>query len=71
MAIVGSFCVSVNREVCINSQMPGKCAACADVCPHGVYALDPRTGEMNVVNYNACVGCRICAEFCPVNATSE
>ncbi len=68
MAIVGSFCVSVNREVCINSQMPGKCAACADVCPHGVYALDPRTGEMNVVNYNACVGCRICAEFCPVNA---
>ncbi len=68
MTIVGAFCVSVNREICVNSQMPGKCATCADVCPHGVYALDARTGEMNVVNFNACVGCRICSEFCPVNA---
>jgi glutamate synthase domain-containing protein 2/NAD-dependent dihydropyrimidine dehydrogenase PreA subunit len=48
--------------------MPGKCATCADVCPHGVYALDAYTGEMNIQNYNACVGCRICAEFCPENA---
>jgi glutamate synthase domain-containing protein 2 len=48
--------------------MPGKCATCAEVCPHGVYALDERTGEMQVQNFNACVGCRICAEFCPENA---
>lgn len=68
MPIVGAFCVSVNREICINAEMPGKCATCAEVCPHGVYALDPVSGEMNVVNFNACVGCRICAEFCPVNA---
>ncbi len=68
MPIVGAFCVSVNREICVNARMPGKCATCADVCPHGVYALDLATGEMNVVNYNACVGCRICAEFCPENA---
>jgi methylamine---glutamate N-methyltransferase subunit C len=68
MTIVGAFCVSVNREVCVNAQMPGKCATCSDVCPHGVYALDSSTGEMHVQNYNACVGCRICAEFCPANA---
>ena len=65
MAAIGAFCVSVNREICINARMPGKCATCAEVCPHGVYALDPITGEMNVQNFNACVGCRICAEFCP------
>jgi len=33
-----------------------------------VYKLDEQTGEMNIVNYNTCVGCRICAEFCPSNA---
>jgi glutamate synthase domain-containing protein 2 len=48
--------------------MPGKCAVCAEVCPHGVYALDPFTGVMHIQNYNACVGCRICSEFCPVDA---
>ena len=48
--------------------MPGKCATCAEVCPHGVYTLDIQDGEMNVQNFNACVGCRICAEFCPANA---
>jgi glutamate synthase domain-containing protein 2 len=68
MPIVGAFCVSVNREICINSKMPGKCATCAEVCPHSVYVLDLATGEMNVQNFNACVGCRICAEFCPANA---
>jgi glutamate synthase domain-containing protein 2 len=68
MGVVGAFCVSVNREICINAQMPGKCATCAEVCPHGVYALDLETGQMQVQNFNACVGCRICAEFCPANA---
>ena len=68
MPIVGAFCVSVNREACINSQMPGKCATCAEVCPHSVYTLDLASGEVSVQNYNACVGCRICAEFCPANA---
>ena len=48
--------------------MPGKCATCAEVCPHGVYALDIANGEMKMQNYNACVGCRICSEFCPANA---
>jgi NAD-dependent dihydropyrimidine dehydrogenase PreA subunit len=28
--------------------MPGKCAVCAEVCPHGVYALDPFTGVMHI-----------------------
>jgi methylamine---glutamate N-methyltransferase subunit C len=68
MAVIGAFCVSVNKEICLNARMPGKCATCAEVCPHGVYSLDPYTGSMEVVNFNTCVGCRICAEFCPTNA---
>ncbi len=68
MSVVGAFCVSVNREVCINALMPGKCATCAEVCPYGVFALDLHSGEMRIRNYNACVGCRICAEFCPEDA---
>jgi len=68
MAVIGAFCVSVNKEICINARMPGKCATCAEVCPHDVYGLDGFSGEVNVHNFNACVGCRICAEFCPTNA---
>ena len=68
MSVVGAFCVSVNQERCVNSQMPGKCAVCTEVCPHGVYALEAHTGMMHIQNYNACVGCRICTEFCPVDA---
>ena len=68
MSVVGAFCVSVSRELCVNARMPGKCATCAEVCPHGVYTFDSYTGEMNIQNFNACVGCRICAEFCPTNA---
>jgi len=63
----GKFCVSVMKDRCINAQMPGKCATCVEVCPYDVYALDER-GHVYVQNYNACVGCRICAEFCPQDA---
>ena len=67
MAVAGAFCVSLMKGSCINAEMPGKCATCVEVCPHGVYALTD-DGEVRVVNYNACVGCRICAEFCPGHA---
>jgi len=55
------------RGACINAEMPGKCATCVEVCPYGVYALDG-DGQVGIQNFNACVGCRICAEFCPRNA---
>jgi len=55
------------KDRCINARMPGKCATCVEVCPYDVYALDD-DGNVHVQNYNACVGCRICAEFCPEDA---
>jgi glutamate synthase domain-containing protein 2 len=67
MAVIGAFCVSVMKSACINAQYPGKCATCVDVCPYDVYAIDD-AGQVSVQNFNACVGCRICAEFCPGNA---
>lgn len=63
----GAFCVSVMKDRCINIGMPGKCATCVEVCPYDVYAIDA-TGHVHVQNYNACVGCRICSEFCPEDA---
>jgi glutamate synthase domain-containing protein 2 len=65
--INGTFCVSVMKDRCINAKMPGKCATCVEVCPYGVYVLDDM-GNVHVQNYNACVGCRICADFCPGDA---
>ena len=62
----GTFCVTVMHDRCLNARMAGKCATCVQVCPHEVYTLDGE-GCVHVRNYNACVGCRICAEFCPKN----
>jgi glutamate synthase domain-containing protein 2 len=55
------------KDRCINARMAGKCATCVEVCPHEVYAID-KAGDVRVHNYNACVGCRICSEFCPEDA---
>ena len=63
----GTFCVTVMKDRCINAAMPGKCATCVEVCPHDVYTIDG-DGNVFVQNYNACVGCRICSEFCPEDA---
>jgi glutamate synthase domain-containing protein 2/NAD-dependent dihydropyrimidine dehydrogenase PreA subunit len=65
--INGTFCVTVLRDRCLNARMSGKCATCVEVCPYEVYALDGG-GSVAVQNYSACVGCRICAEFCPEDA---
>jgi glutamate synthase domain-containing protein 2/NAD-dependent dihydropyrimidine dehydrogenase PreA subunit len=63
----GTFCVTVMKDRCLNARMPGKCATCVEVCPYDVYAMDGN-GHVHVQNYNACVGCRICSEFCPEDA---
>jgi glutamate synthase domain-containing protein 2/NAD-dependent dihydropyrimidine dehydrogenase PreA subunit len=63
----GTFCVTIMKDRCINARMPGKCATCVEVCPYNVYAID-EAGQVRVQNYNACVGCRICSEFCPEDA---
>lgn len=63
----GTFCVTLMQDRCLNARMAGKCATCVQVCPYEVYALDGE-GRVRVRNYNACVGCRICAEFCPEDA---
>ncbi|MEM4724324.1 MAG: 4Fe-4S binding protein, partial [Candidatus Hadarchaeum sp.] len=63
----GTFCVTIMKDRCINARMTGKCATCVEVCPYDVYAID-QVGQVRVQNYNACVGCRICSEFCPEDA---
>jgi glutamate synthase domain-containing protein 2/Pyruvate/2-oxoacid:ferredoxin oxidoreductase delta subunit len=63
----GTFCVTIMKDRCLNARMSGKCATCVEVCPYNVYAID-EAGQVRIQNYNACVGCRICSEFCPEDA---
>jgi Fe-S-cluster-containing hydrogenase component 2 len=39
---------------------------CANVCPHGVFAID--TKKARILNREACIECGACALNCPVGA---
>lgn len=42
---------------------------CADVCPIGAYYRDEKTGAV-MINYDTCIGCRMCVYACPFGGTS-
>ncbi len=44
------------------------CGACADVCPHAVFAVSG--GKAEIVGRERCMECGACALNCPVKALS-
>lgn len=52
--------LQLNTEKCVG------CGMCAEVCPHGVFALEDRKAQ--IVDRNACIECGACAGNCPVEA---
>jgi NAD-dependent dihydropyrimidine dehydrogenase PreA subunit len=42
------------------------CARCADVCPHGVFAMDGK--KAHITARDACMECGACALNCPAGA---
>jgi carbon-monoxide dehydrogenase iron sulfur subunit len=46
--------------VCVHCESP----ICEQVCPVRAIKRDGKTGAV-VINYDACVGCRLCALYCP------
>jgi carbon-monoxide dehydrogenase iron sulfur subunit len=46
--------------VCVQCESP----ICEQVCPVKAIKRDEKTGAV-VINYDVCVGCRLCALYCP------
>ena len=46
--------------VCVHCESP----ICEQVCPVKAIKRDEKTGAV-LINYDACVGCRLCALYCP------
>jgi carbon-monoxide dehydrogenase iron sulfur subunit len=46
--------------VCVQCESP----ICEQVCPVKAIKRDEKTGAV-LINYDACVGCRLCALYCP------
>jgi NAD-dependent dihydropyrimidine dehydrogenase PreA subunit len=44
------------------------CGMCAEVCPHGVFAVEEE--KARIVDRDACMECGGCAKNCPVEAIS-
>lgn len=44
------------------------CGRCAEVCPHGVFAVED--GRANVIDADACIECGACQKNCPFGAIS-
>ena len=54
--------LSLNVAKCIG------CGRCAEVCPHGVFAVDNR--KARIMDKDLCMECGACAKNCPANAIS-
>jgi carbon-monoxide dehydrogenase iron sulfur subunit len=46
--------------VCVHCESP----ICESVCPVKAIKRDEKTGAV-IINYETCVGCRLCAMYCP------
>jgi ferredoxin len=44
------------------------CGMCAEVCPHGVFAVED--GKARILDRDACMECGACAKNCPSGAVS-
>jgi NAD-dependent dihydropyrimidine dehydrogenase PreA subunit len=42
------------------------CGRCAEVCPHGVFALEK--GKAAILDKDSCMECGACAKNCPAEA---
>ncbi len=54
--------LNLSVEKCIG------CGKCAEVCPHGVFAITDR--EAQIIDKNSCMECGACARNCPASAIS-
>ena len=54
--------VLVDQDACTG------CGMCAQVCPHGVFAIEDH--KARIVDRDACMECGACARNCPVSALS-
>lgn len=51
-----------NADACVG------CGMCADVCPHGVFAVNQ--GKASITALDSCMECGACAKNCPASAIS-
>jgi NAD-dependent dihydropyrimidine dehydrogenase PreA subunit len=52
--------LTFSSELCVG------CGTCAEVCPHGVFALSEK--KARITEKDLCMECGACALNCPVNA---
>jgi len=63
--LTGSYALNPYGEIQLNEDTCTGCTLCYQVCPRGVYEMEPEAHKTRLVHPGACVNCNACVRQCP------
>lgn len=63
--LTGVYSLNPYGKIQINKEACSGCTLCDQVCPRGVYEMDPEFNKANLVHPESCINCNACVYRCP------
>lgn len=63
--LTGVYSLNPYGEIQINEEACSSCTLCYQICPRGVYEMDPEFHKANLVHPESCINCNACVYRCP------
>lgn len=63
--LTGSYQLNPYGEIQINEEACSGCTMCYQVCPRGIFEMDPETQKARLIHTCNCINCNACVNQCP------